>query len=784
MVENMFSNRKNAVDHLKTAVLEDGGHGVQIDAKQSGKNRVVFRCPTHFERDPGKEEGRASSVTTLYVTKKKPGFDCPQLALEGKRAYQRRSYHEAEEHAYQQQYCRFKAILCRVNVKGEADADGNLDCAKCWKFNNVVRDDAKHHIYTRHSSDCTDVGKATGRVLGQYMATAVSADPHMKGKATRLAVAGAASGITAANLPSASTMYRAQSVVKHGELKYYDHSWARLEVFCIELQKTNSTWRVKVVKDEDGAFLRCFIGFGMNLEIVKFAGLDVYAVDSCHVKHLYAKGLQLHILVANTGACRTVIVAISLDITESNESYIFFAEQCKAWGIQAVMAVDRDFVDNKPVLFSDGFKGVGQCIEIFTPKVIHHAACARHLVNSCRESLKRLRYTVLQYNQKRDTGVAPLALPNLALHEEQIFRICRWVVVCLCVCVYHSLHVSDHQSLSSFFFHPRADTTRKLANAMNSLTRSNPHAAKYMKKKKKELWSQLAMQEQNPPSACRSRITSGLVEGTNGTLVDMRKLSPYEMIAELTVYTAEMAMQQQKEAKKWKTEGKVVTPHAGKLFLNERTLSVANKAYKVIPVGPHRYVVVDTMSAGNVKHTVCINTDKPSCAPCDFWNQHHIPCRHMQLVIGSHEPTLMTNRTAVFYGKYWHPSYLVSSIIMAYKDVHVEIPNAPKGLPAPEVICLDSSDEEGWNNTDDMKLFDPMESFGPNKMLPPKGYSSSDYKKKSKSGRPRTKRIASRGSKSGDGALLRKRSKLIRQGGRSSAESGRSVLEDFSLSGF
>ena len=72
MVENMFSNRKNAVDHLKTAVLEDGGHGVQIDAKQSGKNRVVFRCPSHFERDPGKEEGRASSVSTLYVTKKSP----------------------------------------------------------------------------------------------------------------------------------------------------------------------------------------------------------------------------------------------------------------------------------------------------------------------------------------------------------------------------------------------------------------------------------------------------------------------------------------------------------------------------------------------------------------------------------------------------------------------------------------------------------------------------------------------------------------------------------------
>ena len=61
---------------------------------------------------------------------------------------------------------------------------------------------------------------------------------------------------------------------------------------------------------------------------------------------------------------------------------------------------------------------------------------------------------------------------------------------------------------------------------------------------------------------------------------------------------------------------------------------------------------------------------------------------------------------------------------------------------------------------------------------------SSDYKKKSKLGRPRTKRLASRGSKSGDGARVRKRSKDMRPGGRSSAESGRSVLENFALAGF
>ena len=177
--ENMFSSRKEAVNHLKTVVLEASGQGVQIDAKASGKSRVVFRCPAVFELLPGQLKGRASSVIHQYITKKKAGFDCPKLAGEGTGAHQRRRFEAAEKHAYQNNYCRFKSILKIVKVADEVDSGGSLDGDKFWKFNEVGGDDAAQRMYVPHCSDCTDVGKATGQVLAKFMATAVSANPHM-----------------------------------------------------------------------------------------------------------------------------------------------------------------------------------------------------------------------------------------------------------------------------------------------------------------------------------------------------------------------------------------------------------------------------------------------------------------------------------------------------------------------------------------------------------------------------------------------------------------------------
>ena len=141
------------------------------------------------------------------------------------------------------------------------------------------------------------------------------------------------------------------------------------------------------------------------------------------------------------------------------------------------------------------------------------------------------------------------------------------------------------------------------------------------------------------------------------------------------------------------------------------------------------------------------------------------------LCIGMHEPDLLNERKEEFIENYFHPSFLVRNLCLAYEDGAFKIPDAPKGPPLPNIISL-NSDSEGEDGDEDKE--DRL-------MLPPVGFALDDYKKKKNRGRPRLKRIRSRGAASGDGERLRKRSMGLRQG-RGSAQAGREALEAFSLS--
>jgi hypothetical protein len=84
------------------------------------------------------------------------------------------------------------------------------------------------------------------------------------------------------------------------------------------------------------------VGIRSNMKVLEHAGLDVYAMDSCHIKHVIAKGMQLHILVGIQGNNRATILAFSVDKTESGSLYTFFGEQCAALGIKNLFATQRN----------------------------------------------------------------------------------------------------------------------------------------------------------------------------------------------------------------------------------------------------------------------------------------------------------------------------------------------------------------------------------------------------------------------------------------------------------
>ena len=104
------------------------------------------------------------------------------------------------------------------------------------------------------------------------------------------------------------------------------------------------------------------VGIRSNMKVLEHAGLEVYAMDSCHIKHVIAKGMQLHILVGIQGNNRTTILAFSVDKTESGSLYTFFGEQCAALGIKNLFAAQRNVFPSLPVLFLDGMKGIEEAL--------------------------------------------------------------------------------------------------------------------------------------------------------------------------------------------------------------------------------------------------------------------------------------------------------------------------------------------------------------------------------------------------------------------------------------
>ena len=733
-LDRTYGSRKAAMDAMRYAVVEATGHGISVDSKASGKKRVVVYCPSLFKVPLN--QGKGKKVCVLHDTDRLDGFTCEQLPNEKTGVFAKRRVAAAEAFAKTKGFCGFKAVLNKIKVNVAHDTVGDVsNSLYVWKWKEM--NDGKN--YCPHDESCCHMTKLTGTLLRTAMKKKIHANMHMPGKQAKAAMTGAGTGITEANLPSQSSMYRAQYLIKNEELEWYNENWGRLETFLNELGEMNPTWTVTLEKDDDNRFKRLFVGIGSNIKVLQHAGLDVYALDSCHVKHIIAHGLQLHILVSYQGANRVVILAISVDTTESGASYTFFGQQCVALGIKDLFDIDRNIVPSLPVLFSDGMKGINEAIEIWG-ETVHHAHCVRHLAGSARDALKRQRAAALAYNRSH---TAQRKVPDASLADAQVFALCR------------------------------ASNKRDFRKQMNAITGSNKAAALYLQQKETKRFSQFAMMNMKPRSVhCHGRVTSQAVEGTNGVLVQQRKEHPYRMVTEIIAYAADQFYKHQTETQKWVQRGNTLTPYASKLFASQKSLATSNHAYTVRALGSDRYQVTDTLSAGRTSYTVCIDKNSPSCSPCNFFSQHLIPCRHMLLCIGTYDPELFTERRQEFIDNFFHPSFLVKNLGRAYEDGVFNMPSAPTGRPMPKVISLTSSDDDDDDEEEEL-------------MLPPVGYGLDDYKKKKRAGRPRTKRIRSRGAQGNDGARLRlaklqKRSAGVRKS-RGSAEKGRIALTNLEL---
>lgn len=156
--------------------------------------------------------------------------------------------------------------------------------------------------------------------------------------------------------------------IRDESLQHYDLDWARLERYLHELKDHNPTTMVDIQKDTaDNSLLRYFVGIGPAKYSFKHVGLGFWGVDSCHTRHFVVQGMQLHILVGRTGSNSNMILAFSLDISETNDSYIYFADCCHRFGFGDVLSsinIKTEKFKTTQVCFSDGFKGTQRYVSV------------------------------------------------------------------------------------------------------------------------------------------------------------------------------------------------------------------------------------------------------------------------------------------------------------------------------------------------------------------------------------------------------------------------------------
>ena len=231
--------------------------------------------------------------------------------------------------------------------------------------------------YLPHATSCTSMAVFTGNVLQTMMRPSISANRHISGKQVKAALTGSGSNITLANFPSKSSMYRHHNVIRNEDIWWYTQNWTSLEYYLDNLKAINDDFHVVLLKDTDNIFVHIFIGYQQNLRVIIKVGLDLCGIDSCHVRHLFAMGMQFHSLVSSPGVNHNVLHAYSLNANESSPSYNFFGPQCQNMEVMVTFILDSYLVPVNHVLFSNCLNGIDTAVKQLG-KIIHHALCTLH----------------------------------------------------------------------------------------------------------------------------------------------------------------------------------------------------------------------------------------------------------------------------------------------------------------------------------------------------------------------------------------------------------------------
>ena len=80
-------------------------------------------------------------------------------------------------------------------------------------------------------------------------------------------------------------------------------------------------------------FKHMFVGVKQMLEVALMVGIGVSAVDACFLKHTHYRSGMLHIISTKDGNNHLLPIAWCVCDNESGDSYQYFADKCKEFGL-------------------------------------------------------------------------------------------------------------------------------------------------------------------------------------------------------------------------------------------------------------------------------------------------------------------------------------------------------------------------------------------------------------------------------------------------------------------
>ncbi|GJL67072.1 MAG: hypothetical protein NPIRA05_20430 [Nitrospirales bacterium] len=253
---------------------------------------------------------------------------------------------------------------------------------------------------------------------------------------------------------------------------------------------------------------------------------------------------------------------------------------------------------------------------------------------------------------------------------------------------------------------------------MQKLRNVNPSAAEYLSKIDPKLWAKYSIFEQG--GSTWGHATSNIAECANALLLPARHLSPLRFLDHVTMHVMSDLVKRSKLAQRLLDEKKLLTNWVQTQFSQQQTL-VNQLALEVALSGDLSGYVWSPKSVQFNRHFVNLGCEEGKFCDCAFFKDTKIVCRHMYVLA---QKMNALEDHASFVEEYFPATMTSESYSSAWKDAKMVLPAMIPG------------DIHGITDAED-------------RVHPPKLVKQA--------GRPRKKRIRSRGAPANEGGVVMRR---------------------------